>query len=300
MARSCHHWCVVAPIDLNLVRAFVGVHEAGSFSAAALRLGVPRSTVSRAVAALEASTGLQLFLRTTRTVTTTAAGAALFERVAPSLATLEHSLSDLPEAAEAPSGTLKLTTSVDLGTTVLAEAVARFTARHPEVRVQVHLGAAVVDLARGGFDLALRFAAGPLRGASLVARRLGAVTLRLYAAPAYLARRGAPRQLADLHDHEIVGLPGLPDLPLPAARTVCDDKFFAREVARAGGGVTLLPSYLADADLAAGTLARVLPRWELRRGAVFLVRPERKHVPRRVSAFSELLLEMFRQRPLSG
>lgn len=289
-----------APIDLNLLRAFVGVHEAGGFSAAAERLGVPRSTVSRAVAALEQATGAQLFHRTTRAVTTTPAGLALFERVAPSLAALEGSLADLPEQVAAPTGTLRITTSVDLGATVLAEALTRFTARYPEVRVEVHLSPAVVDLAREGFDMALRFAARPLTGNSLVARKLGAVTLRLYAAPGYLGRRGVPRDLAALQDHEAVMLPGVKDLPISGARTVCDDKFFARELLRAGGGIGLLPSYLVDADLAAGTLVRVLPRWELRRGAVFLIRPGRKHVPRRVTAFSELLLEMFRQRPLSA
>ena len=87
----------MAPIDLNLVRAFVAVHEGGSFSAAGQRLGVPRSTVSRAVAALEHSIDVLLFHRTTRRVTTTAAGRALHERLSPPLLALEGSLSDLPE-----------------------------------------------------------------------------------------------------------------------------------------------------------------------------------------------------------
>lgn len=299
MSARWQLWCMPAPIDLNLVRAFVGVHETGSFSGAASRLGVPRSTVSRAVAALEEATGALLFHRTTRKVTTSAAGLALFDRVAPSLATLEASLADLPETAPAPSGTLRLTTSVDLGATVVAEAVARFTARYPDTRVEVQLGAAVVDLVRDGFDLALRHAAGPLRDSSLVARKLGAVAFALYAAPTYLVRRGAPRGLAELAEHEAVTLRGARELPLSGARTVCDDKFFARELLRAGAGIGVLPTYLADADVLAGTLVRVLPRWELRRGAVFLVRPGRKHVPRRVTAFTELLLELLRQRPLA-
>ncbi len=300
MTKNCHLWCVPAPIDLNLVRAFVGVHETGSFSAAAERLGVPRSTVSRAVSALEEATGVLLFHRTTRKVTTTAAGVALFDRVAPSLATLEVSLSDLPDAVEAPTGTLRLTTSVDLGTAVLAEAVARFTARYPEARVEVHLGRAVVDLVREGFDLALRSAPGPLRDSSMVARKIGVVAMQLYASPAYLGRRGTPRSLAELQGHESVALSGARDSPLDAARIVCDDKFFAREVMRGGGGIGLLPAYLVDADLASGALVRVLPRWELRRGAVYLVQPGRKHVPARVTAFHALLVELFRQRPLSA
>ncbi len=290
---------MAAPIDLKLLRAFVCVHEAGSFSVAAQRLGVPRSTVSRAVAALETATGVLLFHRTTRSVTTTAAGAALHERVAPSLAVLDASVADLPEAVEVPSGTLRLTTSVDLGATLLAEAVARFVARYPHTRVEVHLGRAVVDLARDGFDLALRFAPGPLRDSSMVARKIGPVVFQLFAAPTYLGRRGAPRSLADLPDHDCVAITGTKATPRLDPRISCDDKLFVRELLRAGAGIGLLPSYLADADLAAGTLQRVLPRWEQRHGTVYLVQPGRKHVPRRVTAFRELLLEMFRQRPLS-
>ncbi len=297
---------MTATIDLNLVRAFVGVHEAGSFSAAADRLGVPRSTVSRAVSALEDRVGVRLFHRTTRNVTTTASGLELFARVASPLSTIDTSLTDLPDALEAPTGTVRLTTSPDLGTTVVAEAVARYTDRYPAARVEVHLTSTVVDLVRERFDLALRFAAGPLKGAALVALKLGAVRFHLYAAPAYLARRGTPRTLADLANHAIVALPRGPlaatSMPAEAAPacTTCDDKFFVRELLRAGGGIGLLPSYLADADLLAGTLVRVLPRFASTPGAVYLVQPSRKQVPRRVSLLADLLLEHFRQRPLAA
>lgn len=286
---------MVAPIDLNLVRAFVSVHESGSFSAAAGRLGVPRSSVSRAISALEAATGLLLFHRTTRKVTTTPAGAALFERVAPSLSAVEASLLDLPEATPSPAGTLRLASSVDLGCALLAEAVARFLLRYPDVKVEVELGAALVDIARGGFDLAVRYAPGALRGSSLVARKLGPVTFHLYASPGYLSRRGTPRSIEDLSHHDGVILRG-GDRELPLApRTICDDKFFAREALHAGAGIGLLPVYLADASLAAGALVRVLPRWESRRGTVYLVQPSRKHVPLRVTAFRDILLHLLRK-----
>lgn len=143
-------------IDLNLIRAFVAVHEAGSFSGAAARLGVPRSTVSRAVASLEGSLGVRLFHRTTRKVSTSTAGLELYERSAAPLGALEASLADLPEREEVPSGTLRVTTIADLGAAVVAEAVARFTARYPSVQVAVYLGSEMVDLVRGGFDLAMR------------------------------------------------------------------------------------------------------------------------------------------------
>lgn len=290
------------------MRAFVGVHEAGSFSAAAARLGVPRSTVSRAVSSLETSLGVLLFHRSTRNVTTTRAGLQLFERIASPLASIDTSLADLPDDLADPAGTVRLTTTPDLGTTLVADAVARFTARYPAASVEVHLTSAVVDLVRERFDLALRFAVGPLKSSTLIARKLGPVEFHLFAAPAYLARCGTPHTLADLADHAIVALPGAPALagPGPAsklaparARTHCDDKFFAREVLRCGGGVGLLPSYLADADLRDGTLVRVLPRWAHRQGAVHLVQPGRKLVARPVTLLRDLLIERFRQRPLA-
>ena len=289
---------MTAPIDLNQLRAFALVHETGGFSIAAERLRVPRSTVSRAVAQLERATGLLLFHRTTRRVTATPAGRALFERVRPSLATLEHSLSDLPEAQRAPAGTLRVTASADLGATVLAEAVARYTTRYPETRVEVQLTGTVVDLVKDGFDVALRFARGALRDSSLVARRIGTIAFRWYASPAYLLRRGTPRALAELSEHDIVAIAG-DDHQLPRApRITADDKFFVRAALRAGAGVGLLPSYLGEDDVATGQLARILPGVEKVAGTVHIVLPSKRHVPSTVTAFRDLLIQMLEQRPL--
>lgn len=165
-----------APVDLNLVRAFAAVHEAGSFSGAATRLKQPRSSISRAVSALETSLGTVLFHRTTRRVATTAEGKLLFERIAPLLEGLDAALSDVPEQEEDAAGTLRLTSAVDIGSAVLADVVARFSARHPRIRVEVHLTSSVVDLVRDGFDAAVRITSGKLRGANLTARKLGALS----------------------------------------------------------------------------------------------------------------------------
>lgn len=311
MCKNEHLWCKMATIDLNLIRAFCAVHETGSFSLAAQRLGVPRSTVSRAVAALEEALDLSLFHRTTRTVTTTAAGRQLFDRAAPSLAALESSISDLPEREESPSGLLRITSTGDLGSVVLAEAATRFTTRYPGTQVELHLTATVVDLVRDGFDMALRVSsAGSLRDSALIARKVGSVCFQLYAAPSYLARRGVPRAPEELGEHDWVSFRGAGPMTLSAekarfrvaapTRVSCDDMFCAREVLRCGGGIGALPSFVADGDVAAGTLARVLPRWTAATGSVFVVHVGRRHVPRKVTAFRELLLELLRQRPLSA
>ena len=294
---------MAAPVDLNLTRAFAAVHETGSFSGAALRLKVPRSSISRAVSSLEAALGAVLFHRTTRRVVTTEEGKLLFERIAPLLQDLEAALSDVPERDEAPSGTLRVTSAVDIGS-----AVARFSARYPRVRVEMHLTSSVIDLVRDGFDAAVRISPGKLRGSNLMARKLGTLCIGLYASPSYLARRGAPRSAAELREHDWVGFRGASgklmtgdgSLALqPKPRLVCDDMFFLRELVKNGAGVAAMPAFVADSALASGDLARVLPRWAVSTGTVYLVYPASKHLPLRLAAFRDVLVETLRQRPLS-
>jgi len=296
-----------APIDLNLVRMFVAVRDAASFSLAAAQLGVPRSTASRAIAALEDSLGFELFQRTTRKVVITAEGERLFARIAPTLATLEAALTDLPEHEEAPVGPLRITAIADFASAVLTEAVTRFSARWPTVDLDLHLTGAIVDLARNGIDLALRVQTTAPRDSALVARKVGEVAVRLYAAPAYLARCGMPRTTRELADHDSIAFHGAAPLrpgravgELPSRRRItCDDMRFALDIVRSGAGIGALPSFLVPQELVNGALVRVLPRFTLGSAAVYLVRPARKHVPRRVTLFRDLVIEILQQRPLT-
>lgn len=293
-----------APVDLNLLPLFVAVAEAASFSAAAEKLGVRRSSVSRSVAALERALGVQLFSRTTRSVALTTAGTALYAKVAPQLGGLRESLSSLPEREEEPSGQLRISAPADFGAVVLAPMVAAFAARYPRVQVDVRLSNRVADLVAEGFDLALRLTGtGRLKDSSLVARRLSELELQLFASPAYLARTGAIRSLGELAEHDWVWHRDQPlprPLPKPkrAPHVSCDDPNFAWKLARAGAGVTLLPPYLVREDVAAGALVRVLPRFSLRSGAVYLVHPPARHVPKKVSAFTAFLVEALARQPL--
>jgi DNA-binding transcriptional LysR family regulator len=291
--------------DLNLLTLFEAVARTASFSAAARELGMPKSSASRGVARLEDALGVQLLFRTTRQVSLTAAGTALYDRVTPLLASLTGALGELPEREEAPRGTLRITAPVDLGVLFLAEVVTRYTARYPAVSVEVSLTGRVVDLVKEGFDVALRVSA-RLADSTLVVRRAAPVTLRHFASPLYLARRGTPRAEADLAGHDLVVFRGGPDrlrvgAPRPAVagappRIVCDDFLFARDAVRAGAGIGLLPAFLAEADVVAGRLVRVLPRLERPAGHLHLVTPAAKHVPRKVTAFRELVLELLKAR----
>ncbi len=287
-------------MDLNLLGLFEAVGRTASFSAAARELGIPKSSASRGIARLEEELGVQLLFRTTRHVSLTEAGGALLDRVAPLLRSMTVALGDLPEREEAPSGTLKLTAPVDLGVLFLAEVLTRYTARYPSVAVDLHLTRRIVDLVGEGFDVALRVSP-KLEDSSLVVRKVAPIVSYLYASPLYLARRGTPRTEEDLEGHDWVVFRGGPqflrasgsarDTARPP-RMSCDDLLFVRDAVRSGAGLGLLPSFVSGPDVLAGSLVRIVPRFERQAGNVYVVTPAAKHVPRKVTAFRDLVVEM--------
>ncbi|MEW5848978.1 MAG: LysR family transcriptional regulator [Myxococcota bacterium] len=295
-------------MDLNLLAAFVTVAETASFSEAARRLRLPKSSVSRRISALESTMGVRLLHRSTRHVALSTAGAALYERVAPQLASLQQSLRDLPELEEEPSGRLRVTATVDWGVTVLAEVVTRFVARYPAVQVELSLSSELVDLVGGGFDVALRISRHRLKDSTLMARSVGPLAMQLYASPSYLARRGTPRTPRDLEEHSFVVFRSLGRLRLEGptgsavidlhGRVMADDMFFVRESVRTGAGVGLLPRFLAESDVTTGALVNVLPRWHTSMTSLWIVTPAARHVPRKVTAFRDMVLDALRDRPL--
>jgi DNA-binding transcriptional LysR family regulator len=279
-------------MDLDLLTLFVAVAESSSFSAAAKKLGLPKSSVSRGVAALEAELGTQLLHRTTRHVSLSTAGTALYDRIAPLLVQIREAIGSIPEREHQPSGELRITAPNDAGAAILAELVARFVARYPAVTVDARLTNRRVDLVAEGFDLALRAVTKRLADSSLVARKLGSTEHHLFASPTYLARRGAPRTLEELRDHDWVAFRGMTTAFEPGARrAVADDFMFVMEAVRAGAGIGLFPAFLAQPHLSTGQLVRVLPRFAQPGGQFVLLYPRARHVPRKVTAFRDFLLE---------
>jgi DNA-binding transcriptional LysR family regulator len=289
--------CVDATIELDLLVPFVAVAEAASFSAAADRLGVSKGTVSRKIARLERRVGAELLHRTTRRVALSTAGVALYERVAPHLSGLQRAIGSMPEREEQPSGELRVTAPTDFGVVLLPAVAARFALRYPAVRIDVHLGQRQVDLVGEGFDLAIRGAGGQLRDSSLAMRRLMPVEFLAYASPVYVARRGHPREIGD-EDHEWVGFrPALRQLGFPSGarpRIAGDDFFFVREAIRAGAGVGVLPTFVAEPLAKNGELVRVLPSFRVRTAGFVLLYPSSGTVARKVTAFRDLLVETFK------
>lgn len=295
--------------DLNLLRIFTVVIDEGNLSAAARKLDLPVSSVSRAVTRLEEEVGAQLLVRTTRQMKMTPLGEAMYQAAAPLLASLVSEVSRITEKTESPAGELRLTAPVELGQAFLARAITKFLARYPGVSVHAHLTNDLVDLVRDGMDVAIRFSGPQLKDSALVASRLATLSGQIYAAPAYLARKGTPRTPADLAQHDWVtftrasrlqlsGPEGKTDVK-PRGRVSSSEILFVRELIRAGDGIGFLPTFLAQADVDSGVLVRVLPKASAFTGYVWLVRPVTKHVPARVAAFRDFITDYLKAHPLA-
>ena len=298
----------MAELSLDDLAMFVRVLDRGGFSSAARSLGVPTSNVSRAVARLESQSGVQLLHRTTRAVKATSEGQELFASVAPAMTTLRGAVRTIEPAARKPKGRLRVTAPNDLAATYLADIIVGFTATYPLVRLDFSLSNAHANLVDEGFDVAIR-AAPRLSDSSLVARKLGEVELGLYAAPSYLKKHGEPGSKNDLVRHACVVFRGEelsrtwplmgPDGDASAVvqgHVGGDDITFVRAIVLAGGGIGLLPSFNCSADVAGGRLVRILPKWHARGATLYLLHPQARTLPARVTAFRDYVVEAFTTR----
>jgi len=280
----------------------VTVAESGSLSAAAQRLGVPKSTVGRAIARIEEDMGVSLVRRMARGQALTEPGRVLANLAAPHVAALRDVTSAVGRESSEVYGLLRVTAPADVGTHLIAPLLPAFLSRYPRVRIEIEHTLRVVDLAREGVDLAVRLTLGRLPSSTLVAKKLTRMNLALYAGTAYAAGRDLPKYVSDLpkHDH-VVFYPGGTSLGLEGpkgivkvpvqGRAASNDFFFLREAIAAGVGIGLLPWFLARSELDAGRITRVLPDYRAAGGTAYLVRPPTKPVPPKLIKFCAHLLE---------
>ncbi|ATB36133.1 LysR family transcriptional regulator [Cystobacter fuscus] len=288
--------------DWNLLPLFVAVAESGNISEAARKLGAPKSSVSRGVAALERSLGVQLFHRTTRDVRLTTAGTVFYDKARPVLAAYRELTGAIPEQEAEPSGILRITAPADVALTLLVGVLPQFLLRYPGVSLDVRPTNRISDLVGETFDVALRIA-DKLKDSTLVARRLGVIEMGIYGAPNYVAQFGAPRTLSECAQHRWVLFSGPARLPpvlrsLTSTRVATDDLLFAQGMTRGAVGLSVLPNHLAQEDVLAGRLVRVLPSWKHTVGTLYFVHPPAQHLPRKVTALRDHLVDVFARRPL--
>jgi DNA-binding transcriptional LysR family regulator len=278
------------------------VVQAGSFTAAARRLKMPKSSVSRKVSDLEERIGARLLHRTTRKLGLTDAGRIYFERAAPIVSDIEQVDQAVGELQAAPRGLLRVTAPLSFA--LIGPMVASYLEQYPEVRVELVCSDRVVNLVEEGFDVAIR--AGYLVDSTLIARRLGAFKRVLVASPGYLKRHGRPKSAADLEKHPCIVFGPSPtptlwtlhsgekrsDVRVPA-RFSANDMDLMLDAARAGIGIAWLPEHLLAGDLARGRLKRVLADWTSPETPVHAVYPSARHLSPKVFAFVELLRKQF-------
>lgn len=285
-------------LDLTALRGFRTVLREGSFSAAALALRVPKSTLSKRVADLEAHLGVRLIERSTRTLRATQEGVVLAARADRLLGEAEDIRRALGEAGGQPRGHLRLAMPQSIGNLILGPIAADFRRRYPEVTLEVHFLDRAPDLLEEGFDGCVRL--GPLEESSQVARRLTHGQTMLVAAPD-LPGLDRLRHPEDLRQFDLVGLTspwpgGLPlrngteEITLPYdAPLRLGSQLAVRDAVIAGAGIAALPGLVARPDIAAGRLVRVLPDWSTPRKAIYFVYPSAQSVTARLRAFIDHL-----------
>jgi len=294
---------------LENMRTLVRVVDHGGISAAAERLGVAKSAVSRRIGELEAHLGAQLFRRTTRSMTLTDTGRSFYERCVAILADVEEAEQAVSQEHRTVRGRLRVAMPVSFGLAHLGPALADFLQLHPDVELDLDLNDRQVDVVQEGFDVVVRIAA--LADSSLIARRLTTIRLLPCASPAYLERHGRPQTPAELADHRCLVYSNSPDPTLwrcvdaeGASHDVrvrpylqVNNGDLARELSVAGHGIVLSPTFITYQDLAAGRLAALLTDCRWPAVNAYALYPPTRHLSRRVRAFVDFLAERFPEEP---
>ena len=273
------------------------VADAGGVSAAARRLGLSKSIVSRRLARLETELGVQLLARTTRGAALTEAGVAFREHAARIGAEIEAAREALHPEGEL-RGRLRVSLPLSFGPTHFAPVLAEMAARHPQLHVQCSYADRFVDILGEGFDCAVRV--GYLEDSALVARRVGPIRGSLVASPDYLLRHGAPEAPADIAGHQAL-LQGTESWRFtvggdvvrvqPTGRFKADNGTALVAAAVRGLGLAFLPDCLVHAELASGALVRVMEDFPPPTAGAYVVRPPGANPARKVQVLGDLLVE---------
>jgi DNA-binding transcriptional LysR family regulator len=284
-------------VDIDELRTFVEVADAGGVTAAALRLGLSKSIVSRRLARLEADMGVQLLARTTRGVGLTEAGITFRDHAAKICAEIDVARETILPAGKL-RGRLRIAAPLTFGPTHFASVIADLACRNPDLQVQASYTDRFVDLIAEGFDCAIRV--GHLSDSNMLVRRVGWTPAIYVAAPAYIARHGAPETPGDFGTHEVVmqgsetwlAMDGDKLIPLrPQGRFKADNAMALVAAALAGLGLAGVPKELIIDELASGALVPVMTRYPPPQLGIYVVRPPGQHPVRKVRMLTEMMIE---------
>lgn len=293
--------------DLNDLFYFVQVVEHEGFSTASRALGIPKSRLSRRVAALEEELGVRLIHRSTRTISVTELGKAYYEHCAAMLAHAEAAQAVIDRSIAEPRGMIRVACPPGLLCFVITDMLTQFMQRYPRVQVELDATGRRVDVIREGYDLAIRVRFPPFEDSELVVRTLSSSPQKMLVAPALLEEKAPIKEPKDLallpsldwvrpgtnHQWDLESSQGtvvsIPHQP----RLVTDDLVVLRAAALAGLGVVQLPLLVAYEDIKEKRLVEVLPDWQLRGGVVQAVFPSRRGMVPAVRTFIDYLANSF-------
>jgi DNA-binding transcriptional LysR family regulator len=286
-------------MNLNDTETFIRVVNEESFTAAARALGLTTSHVSRSVASLEEELGVRLLRRTTRRVTLTDAGRAYFDRTHELITALRSANEDTAQAGKEPRGIIRLTATLGFSVSFLPAVIADFIDRYPRVQFDLLFTSQPLDLVKDNIDIAVR--TGHLKDSSLVARRVGRMVFGLFANPKYLRRRGAPKTLADLLQHDCLHYrpagrygwkltDGSKEVTVAVTGPLLvDETVFMHQAILCGVGIGLLPlNFMISPPR---RLRRILPRYTWREQPLSIVSVSKRHEPARVTLFRDFLIQ---------
>lgn len=270
--------------QLQDMALFALVAEMGSFTAAARKAGLPKSSVSQRVSQLEQQVGIRLLNRTTRKLNLTFAGEHYLVHCREMLAASERAEYAIQRLRDNPSGRLRITCPAGIGATLLAHLNADFQRRYPDVSLEVSISDDLLDLVESGFDVALR--TGKPQDSSLIGRMIGHCPRYMLASPDYLARCEPLEHPRQLVEHRCITHKAWPEwllrresedyCHLPDNTHISDNLVYAQESAIAGAGITLLPAFLLEDKRENGALVQVLPDWNVEGNELWLAYPSRK------------------------
>ncbi|MGH1356666.1 MAG: LysR family transcriptional regulator [Thalassovita sp.] len=286
---------------LSVMQAFRRIVERRSFARAAEDLGVSPALLSREIKLLEESLGSTLLTRTTRSMSLTDAGQMYYDQTTGILDAVSQVETRIREGAGAVRGHLKVNASSSFGQTVITPMLSEFLDKFPELRITLSLDDRVVDMVEGGFDVSIRIREA-MPDSALLARRIGTMRQRIFAAPTYLASAGILQSPKDIPGHPIVGFLLADHLTQwhlhgPEGDTRIDvaprirvgNSLVLRDLLIAGHGIGTLPAFISHQAETRGDLVRVLPEWELPSREIFAVTASRLGMDAKVTAFLDHL-----------
>jgi len=293
-------------MNIDNIKTFIAVYRAASFVEVANDRNVAPSSVSRAIASLEANLKTRLFQRTTRNLRPTQEGEEYFRRILPLIEEMDLAHQSLMDVAAKPFGRLRVTASVSYGQIVIAPRLKAFRRQYPNIELELILSDGHIDLVSDQIDVAIRH--GSLADSSLITRKLADVRYHLVSSKSYVEQNGIPQKPEDLQEHELVTfayenfrhtwkfeLDGVSqNISIKPVMTATNAATILESV-RGGMGIALLADWTIKSDLASGELLELLPEWQIRGlspdTTICLVYPSRRFVPGKTRAFIDYMLE---------